>query len=142
MGAPTHIFNIMATPARPLTNDYRDCQLIKLDASDAKSPLVVMQEGYVSNDPHSRMRMFYLQRDGMWIDEVARSTLPESETRDIVFDTTGEALQTLSSLYGKPLIRELPVTEADIQAYKARASSGSPEQLFRNFLGRYRAAKG
>jgi hypothetical protein len=132
----------MPTPPRVLTNDYKACQLIKLDPKDPASPLVVMQEGYSPSDPQCRMRMFYLQRDGFWIDEIARSTRPENEVGDIVFDTSGEAMKVLSGLVGTPMIRQLPVTEADIQAYKARASSGSAEDLFRQFLARYRAAKG
>lgn len=132
----------MANPSRALTNDYKDCRLIKLDSQDPKSPLVVMQEGYVPTDPNSRMRMFYLQRDGFWIDEIARSTRPDTEAGDIVFETAAEAMQVLSQLVGKPLVRELPVSEADIQTYMARARGGNPEDLFRQFLARYRAARG
>jgi hypothetical protein len=137
-----HTPTYMPTPTRALTNDYNDCKLIKLDSNDPKSPLVVMQEGYEPGDPTNRMRMFYLQRDGFWIDEIARSTLPDSEAGDVVFETSAEALQVLSGLFGKPLIRSLPVTDADAQAYIARVKSGSPEDLFRQFLARYRAAKG
>jgi hypothetical protein len=132
----------MATQPRALTNNYNDCKLIKLDSNDPKSPLVVMQEGYSPSDATCRMRMFYLQRDGFWIDEIARSTVPDSEAGDIVFETSADALKALSGLFGKPLVRELPVTEADVQAYMARAKGGSPEELFRQFLARYRAAKG
>ena len=131
----------MPTPQRPLTNDYRDCKLIKLDASEPNSPLIVAQEGYAPNDPHCRMRMFYLQHDGMWIDEIARSTLPDDQAGEIVFESSTEAMNSLSGLFGKPMIRELPVSEADVQAYMNRAKSGSPEELFRQFLARYRAAK-
>jgi hypothetical protein len=101
-----------------------------------------MQEGCAPDDPLSRARLFYLQRDGKWIDEIARSTRPDSEAGDIVFETTGEAVKLLSSLFGKPLVRELPVTEGDVQAYMARAKGGSPKELFRQFLARYRATKG
>jgi len=131
----------MPTPTRVLTNDYRDCQLIKLDSNDPKSPLVVTQEGYAPSDPNCRMRLFYLQHDGFWIDEVARGTRPDSEARDIVFETSAEALNVLAALAGKPLVRQLSVTEADVQAYAARARGGSPKELFRQFLARYRAAK-
>jgi hypothetical protein len=132
----------MSTSARALTNDHQDCRMVRLDSNDAKSPLVIMQEGYAPSDPNCRMRMFYLQRDGFWIDEIARSTRPDTEAGDIVFETPTEALQLLSTLFGKPLVRELPVSAADIQAYMARAKGGSPEELFRQFLARYRAAKG
>ncbi len=132
----------MPTPTRVLTNDYNDCKLIKLDSNDPKSPLVVMQEGYAPSDPKCLMRMFYLQRDGFWIDEIARSTVPDSEAGDVVFEKSADALKVLSGLFGKPLVRELPVTKADVQAYMARAKGGSPEDLFRQFLARYRAAKG
>ena len=47
------------------------------------------------------------------------STRPDSEAGDVVFDSSAEALQVLSGLFGKPLIRELPVTEADVQALAA-----------------------
>lgn len=133
---------VMSTPTRVLTNDYNDCRLVQLDAGDPKSPLVVMQEGYAPSDPTCRMRMFYLQRDGFWIDEISRSTVPDSEAGNVVFETSSEALQILSRLFGKPLIRELPVTEADVRTYMARVRGGSPEELFRQFLQRYRAAKG
>ena len=132
----------MSNPSRALTNDYRDCKLIKLDPKDPKSPLVVMQEGYAPSDPNCRMRMFYLQRDGLWIDEIARSARPDSEAGDVVFETSAEAMQSLSALVGKPLIRKLPVTEAETQAYLTRVRSGSADELLRGFLARYRAAKG
>jgi hypothetical protein len=131
----------MPSPSRALTNDYRDCKLIKLDVSDASNPVVVGQEGYAPGDATARMRMFYLQRDGFWIDEIARSTRPDSEAGDVVFDTSSQAVQLLSKLFGQPLIRELPIREADIQAYMVRARGGSAEKLLRQFLARYRAAK-
>ena len=132
----------MPTSPRALTNDPNDCKLIKLDSNDPKSPLVVMQEGYAPGDSTARMRLFYLQHDGFWIDEIARSTRPDSEAGDVVFESTSEAVKALTGLIGKPLVRALPVTEADIQAYKSRAGGGSPEELLRQFLARYRAAKG
>lgn len=131
----------MPTPARALTNNYHDSKLIKLDADDPRSPLVVIQEGYSPTDPNCRVRMFYLQQDGLWIDEIARSTLPDSEAGDVVFETSADALKALSGLAGKPIVRELPVTAADVQAYKSRVQGGSPEELLRQFLARYRAAK-
>jgi hypothetical protein len=45
-------------------------------------------------------------------------------------------------LLGQPLIRELPVSDADIQAYMAKMRGGSSEDLLRQFLARYRAARG
>ena len=61
----------MPTPTRALTNNHNDCKLIKLGTSDPKSPLTVAQEGYAPSDATCRMRMFYLQRDGFWIDGIA-----------------------------------------------------------------------
>ena len=133
----------MPTPMRALTNDHRDCRLIKLDPDDPTSPYAVTQEGYDSNDPRYRMRMFYLQRDGQWIDEIARSTRPDSEAGDVLFETSAEAFKVLGNLTGKPVVRDLPVSEADVKNYLARVGSGSsPQELLRQFLARYRAAKG
>jgi hypothetical protein len=132
----------MPTPSRALTNDYHDCKLIMLDANDPTSPLVVLQEGYAPTDPSFRMRMFYLQHDGFWIDEIAHSTLPDAEAGDIVFETSADALEVLAGLFGKPLVRDLPVTDADARAFMALVKSGSPEGVLRQFLARYRAAKG
>src|SRR4051812_16601918 len=78
------------TVKRTLTNSHQDCQLIKLDAREPRSPLVVAQEGCAPNDALARTRLFYLQRDGQWIDEVARSTRPDSEAGDIIFETASE----------------------------------------------------
>jgi hypothetical protein len=128
---------------RALTNDYKDSRLIKLDPDDPTSPYAVMQEGYDSSDPRYRMRMFYLQRDGQWIDEIARSTRPDSEAGDVLFETSAEAFKVLGNLTGKPVVRDLPVSEADVKNYLARVGSGSsPQELLRQFLARYRAAKG
>ena len=132
----------MPTPIRAITNSSSDCQLVKLDADDPKSPLVVIQEGYSPADPNCRQRMFYLQNDGFWIDEIARSTLPESEIGNVVFETSGDAIKALSGLFGKPMVRELPVSEADVQAYMSRLKGGSAKDLLREFLGRYRRATG
>jgi hypothetical protein len=132
----------MPAPTRVLTNSYQDCKLVKMDSHDPNSPFVVMQEGYAPGDPSCRMRLFYLQRDGFWIDEFSRSTLPDIEIGDVVFETSTEAIDVLSGLLGQPLIRELPVSDADIQAYMAKMRGGSSEDLLRQFLARYRAARG
>lgn len=127
---------------RTLTNDYKDCKLIKLDASEPRSPLVVAQEGCAPDDPLCKTRLFYLQHDGKWIDEIARSTRPDNEAGDIVFETAGEALRLLSGLFGKPVVRQLPVTDTDIEAYMSKMKKvSSPEAAYREFLARYRAAK-
>ncbi len=133
----------MPTPTRALTNNYRDCQLIKLDPNEASSPLVVAQEGYRPHDATFQMRLYYLQHDGYWIDEVARSTRPDSEIAEIVFDTAADALKVLSTLFGPPMVREVSVTEADVQTYLSKAKAvSSPQALARDFLSRYRTAKG
>ena len=73
---------------RALTNDYKDCKLIKIDPDDPTSPYGVMQEGCDPKIPTCRMRMLYPQRDGQWIDEIARSARPDSEAGDISFETS------------------------------------------------------
>jgi hypothetical protein len=110
---------------------------------DPRSPIVVVQEGCAPDAQVPKTKLFYLQRDGQWIDEIARSTRPDNEAGNIIFETTGEALKLLSSLFGKSKVRDLPVTEADTQAYVAKMKSvTSPEEAYREFLTRYRASKG
>src|SRR6476646_9384609 len=128
---------------RALTNDYRDCKIIKIDPADPTSPYGVVQEGYDPYDPTCQTRMFYLQRDGQWIDEVTRSTRPDSEGGDVLFESSAEALELLGRLRGKPVVRDLPVSKDDVKNYLARVGSGSsPQELLHQFLARYRAAKG
>ncbi len=130
-------------PKRFLTNDYRDCSMIRLDPAERHSPFVVMQEGCAPDDMQARTRVFYLQHDGVWIDEVSRSKRPDSEIADIVFESTAEAVQLLSRLFGKAKVRDLPVTEADVEAYIERVKSfSSAEDAYRNLLARHRAARG
>ncbi|HEY3901723.1 MAG TPA: hypothetical protein VGM54_24130 [Chthoniobacter sp.] len=127
---------------RYLTNKCEDCRLIRLDPSQPGSPLVVMQEGCAPNDELCKTKMFYLQRDGKWIDEIARGTRPDSEAGDVVFESTSEVVQLLTSLFGKPVVRELPVSESDVEAYITRMKSiASPEAALRDFLARSRAAR-
>jgi hypothetical protein len=126
---------------RFLTNDYKDCKLIKLDPHESHSPFVVAQEGVAPDDCTAKTKLFYLQRDGMWIDEIARSTRPDSEIGDVVFETPNEAIRILSNLFGKPQVRALPTTEADTETYVARMQKvTSTEAAYREFLARYRAA--
>lgn len=129
-------------PKRNLTNDYQDCNLIKLDPRDPRSPIVVTQEGCAADDPLVKTRLFYLQHDGQWIDEIARSTQPDSAAGEIIFESAGEVIKLLSSLFGKPRVRAVPTTEADAEAYIARLKLyPSAEAAYREFLTRYRAAK-
>src|SRR4051794_4471001 len=101
----------MATK-RYLTNDYHDLKVVKLDASASRSPVIVTQEGCSPDDPHSRTHLFYLQRDGQWIDEIARSTRPDHEAGEIVFEDMSDAVQLLGTLFGKPRVRAIPTTDA------------------------------
>jgi hypothetical protein len=129
-------------PMRFLTNDFKDCHLIKLDPSESGSPFIVSQEGCAPDDMTCKTKMFYLQRDGQWIDEIARSTRPDSEAGDVIFESPAEALELLSGLFGKPKVRQVSVTEAETEAYIAKMQSlASPEAGYRDFLARYRAAK-
>jgi hypothetical protein len=127
---------------RYLTNKYEDCHLIRLDPSEPGSPLVVTQEGVGPDDPKIQTRLYYLQKDGKWINEIARSTRPDSEAGDVVFESASEVIQLLTSLFGKAIVRELPVSQSDVEAYVTRMKSiASPEVAYREFLARYRAAK-
>ena len=127
---------------RTLTNDYGDCRMIRLDPAERRSPFIVLQEGCAPDDMRARTRVFYLQHDGVWIDEVARSKRPDSEIGDIIFETTAEAVHLLSSLFGKAKVRDLPVTDADVEDYIAKVQAlSSAEVAYRDLLARYRAAK-
>jgi hypothetical protein len=127
---------------RTLTNDFKDCRLIKLDPKESGSPLIVCQEGVAPSDMMCKTKMYYLQHDGQWIDEIARSTLPDSESGEVIFESPTEAINLLSRMFGKPKIREIHVTEADVEAYIERMKKiASPEVGYREFLARYRAAK-
>jgi hypothetical protein len=131
----------MSIEIRALTNSYQDCRLFKLDPNDPKSPLVVAQQGYAPGDSTCRSRLFFLQRDGLWIDEIARSTRPDTELRDVIFDSSTEALQALANLAGRPMVRELPVKQSDVQAYASRVGGGTPESIARDILARYRGSQ-
>jgi hypothetical protein len=132
----------MATAVHAITNEYNACHLIKLDTKDRNTPFVVVQEAYDPRDLSSRQQMYYLQRDGLWIDEIACTMLPDSELDLVVYETSGDALEVVSHLVGKPMIRRFPVSAADVQEYVAKMKSiGSPEAAFHRVLARYRAAK-
>jgi CheY-like chemotaxis protein len=58
-------------------------------------------------------------------------------------NNSAEALKVIGKLPAKPVVRDLPVSQTDVKNYLARVGSGSSAQeLQRQFLARYRAAKG
>jgi hypothetical protein len=123
-----------------LTNIYQDCKLITLEPGTPGGPFVVTQLGFDPQDPRMTERLFLLQRDGTWIDQIAHPTLPPAERFHVVFDTLPEVMATLGKLTGTPEILRLPVSEAQLREHVAALqAAGTGDALVRGFLASYRA---
>jgi hypothetical protein len=127
---------------RQLTNNYGDCKLVNLEPNTPAGPYVVSQLGHDPEDPRMADQLFILQRDGVWIDQIAHSTLPPEERFHIIFDTLPEVMATLGKLSGKPTIARREVSEAELRQHLAALqAAGSTDALVRSFIASYRAAK-
>lgn len=128
---------------RQLTNAYSDCKLVNLEPSTPAGPYVVAQLGHDPEDPRLTDRLFILQRDGTWIDQIAHSTLPPEERFHIIFDTLPQVMATLGQLGGKPAIVRREASGAELRQHLAALqAAGSAEALVRSFLADYRERKG
>ena len=109
---------------RSLSNDYKMCQLIRLEPDLEDTPFVVMQEAYDPEDPKMRETLFWLQRDGTWVDDLVRGSLTLEQKLEAVFESATEAMTRLSSMPIKPEIMRIELTAqvllARIEALKGR----------------------
>lgn len=122
-----------------LTNNYRDCTLIKVEPQNPGGPYVVVQEAFDPEDPQMRSALFLLQHDGTWIEEIARTELPDEERFEVVFETLDEVMKAFEAMPDKVTIERLPVTAEAIENYLANArAAGGTEAWMRGFLVRYR----
>lgn len=124
---------------KALTNNYNQCRLIRLDENATNSPFAVLQEGYDAKDPTMRMSFYWLQRDGTWVEDIARTALPEGQKFDSVFENVTDAMNLLASLSGEPQIERIPLTAEVIEQHIATLKNSSIEALMRQFLASYRA---
>jgi hypothetical protein len=128
---------------RALTNAYHDCALINLEPQTPGGTYVVAQKGYAPGDPALRERLFILQRDGRWLDQVAHHALPPEEQFQGVFETVEEVIDVLRNLTGAPVVVPFHVTEDHVRTHLQNLqTSGSTEAMIRKFLAKYRASKG
>ena len=112
---------------RPITNDYRDAQILNLGSGGERGPYLVTQTGASPSDAFAKERMFVLRPDGRWVDFNAYACQGKPEAMDeIVFSTTAEVMTTFGKLFGRPQVLNLPVDEAGLKAWIERQKSGNP----------------
>lgn len=104
-----------------LTHDPARCEVMNLGwGPHGHGPYLVRQEGYVSGASDLRPQRFILQRDGLWLLNLAFVLLPEAEQERQLFHSLTEVLLFLDGLSGKPVRADavLPpgITEAEILA--------------------------
>jgi len=126
---------------KALTNNYNHCRLVRLDENAPDSPFAVLQEGYDPQDPTMRMAFFWLQQNGTWVEDIARTALPTERKFDAVFENVTDVMNLLASLSGDPAIERFPLTAEMIEQRIAMLKSASIEALMRQFLASYRAQR-
>lgn len=125
-----------------LTNFYGDCALINLEPSTPGGPYVVVQKALDPEAMSLREELFFLRRDGVWVEEIARTTLPEEDRFAVVFERLDEVMAVLGKLSGPPEILRVTVSREQVDLYLAALkAAGSSEALIRGMLARYRAQR-
>lgn len=99
-----------------LRNSYLDCHLVNLDAvGKLQGPYVVTQKASAPTDELAVEILFLLRRDGVWVDEVCLSTLPDHQRFLVFFDSAWETASCLESLSGEPKVIPRLVTAQELQ---------------------------
>ncbi len=87
-----------------LSNDPARCEVMNLAWSpNGHGPYLVRQEGYEPGSSTFKMQRFILQKDGLWLLNLAFVMLPEAEQEAQLFHSLTEVLQLLDSLSSKPV---------------------------------------
>ncbi|HWH71672.1 MAG TPA: hypothetical protein VNT26_20025 [Candidatus Sulfotelmatobacter sp.] len=103
---------------RTITNSYLDVQVWDLDPSEARGPFIVVQGGCAPGDERAEDRFFVLRRDGCWVDITYYLVNSKPEALDeAVFDTTGEIIQLLEGLGGRPQVADLKASDEELRAW-------------------------
>jgi hypothetical protein len=99
-----------------LINSYLHCQLVDIGAGEGRhGPFIITQAGFDPEDLYMSESVFYLRRDGLWIDEIAQISRPDEERMLILYEDAEEAAKALKFLGGTPLIVRYPLSKSAIQ---------------------------
>jgi hypothetical protein len=124
-----------------ISNSYTDCRLVNLEPSTPEGPFIVSQDAYDPQDPLLQAKVFFLKRDGTWVDELVHWTAEDGGAFDIVFDRVADVMKVLAELGTTvTLDRSIPDASA-VEAYLNRIKGLDAETILRNFLTRYRQSR-
>ena len=111
---------------RALTNSYHDCQLVDVGAhAGRRGPFIILQSGFDPEDLYMCESVFYLRRDGLWIDEIAQMGRPDDERMLILYEDAEEAARALQLLRGLPLVVRYPHCQSDVRTRIVELQSGA-----------------
>jgi high affinity sulfate transporter 1 len=123
---------------RPITNDYKDAQILNLGSEGEHGPYLVTQTGVAPSDPRLKTRMFVLRPDGRWVDFNAYACQGNPEAMDeIVFPSIPKIIETFGRLFGGPRVLDLPIDEAGLNAWVERHNN-DPLQAVRAWVAQYK----
>ena len=124
---------------RPITNNYRDAQILNLGSGNERGPYLVIQTGVAPSDPLPKTRMFVLRPDGCWVDFNAYVSQGNPEAMDeVVFPTITKVMETFGKLFGRPRVLDLPIDEEGLKAWIERQEHGDPLEAARTWASQYK----
>ena len=124
---------------RPITNNYRDAQILNLGSGNERGPYLVIQTGVAPSDPLPKTRMFVLRPDGCWVDFNAYVCQGKPEAMDeLVFSTTTKVIEIFGKLFGRPRVIDLPIDEEGLKAWIERQEHGDPLEAAREWASQYK----
>jgi hypothetical protein len=124
---------------RYITNHYQDAQVLDLSSGGQVGPYLVTQTGVSPNDPVPRTHMFVLRPDGRWVNFNAFACQGKPEVMDeLAFPNMAKVIATFGNLPGKPVVLDLPVDGAGLNAWVARQKGGDPLEAARAWAVEHR----
>ena len=87
-----------------LSNDPARCEVMNLAWSpNGHGPYLVRQEGYEPGSSTFKMQRFILQKDGLWLLNLAFVMLPEAEQEAQLFHSLTEVLLLFDEIASQPV---------------------------------------
>ena len=82
-----------------ITNDYNRCEMLNLgSAPGGRGPFAIRQLGFPPGSMTLKEESFLLREDGVWVLNLTVFTLPNSEQKQFLYQTSTDVMKALENL--------------------------------------------
>ncbi len=123
-----------------LSNHYSACEVLDLDPSAERGPFVATQRAVDPDDPRQQENLYFLRRDGVWVECATHMLSPGPGRVSVLFDSLSEIITLLAELPPKVKVHRAALVDPACLAammQQVEAEGGLLGHI-RNQVARYR----